>query len=198
VPYVYPVSLVQYAAAVVGGLLFGAAVFAKRLSTPKSSEAPSARSALSIVGIGIQTASFVVAAAAPVEFSAPSYSARSVILAALVLCLGVAGAWLFHRSAKALGANWSLVARMRAEHHLVQDGPFATVRHPIYLAMLLLLAALSIGLGHIVGLAAAIPLFFIGTLIRIREEERLLRDQFGEEYARYANKTPAFIPGLKL
>jgi protein-S-isoprenylcysteine O-methyltransferase Ste14 len=60
--------------------------------------------------------------------------------------------------------------------------------------MLLLLIALSIGLGHIWGLIAAIPLFVVGTLIRIREEERLLRQQFGDAYDSYARETPAFIP----
>ncbi|HET9146071.1 MAG TPA: isoprenylcysteine carboxylmethyltransferase family protein [Sphingomicrobium sp.] len=149
---------------------------------------------MSIVGIGIQSASFVVAMAAPVKFSTPSESVRSFVLAAIVLALGVAGALLFDRSAKALGANWSLVARMREEHQLVREGPFARMRHPIYFAMLLLLIALSIGLGHIWGLIAAIPLFVVGTLIRIREEERLLRQQFGDAYDSYARETPAFIP----
>ena len=197
-PYVSSTSPVQYAAAVVGGLLFGAAVLAKRMSTPKSAEPNSVRSALSVVGIAVQGASFVVAAAAPVKFSVPSGSGRSLLMAAVVLCLAAAGAWLFHSSARALGANWSLVARMREEHQLVRDGPFARVRHPIYFSMLLLLAALSIGLGHIWGLIAGMPLFVIGTLIRTHEEERLLREQFGEEYTRYASETPAFIPKLRL
>ena len=193
--YVSSTSVLQYAAAVMGGLFFGAAVFAKRLSTHRSAEGlTAARSRLSIVGIGIQSASFVVAMAAPVKFSTPSESVRSFVLAAIVLALGVAGALLFDRSAKALGANWSLVARMHEEHQLVREGPFARMRHPIYFAMLLLLIALSIGLGHIWGLIAAIPLFVVGTLIRIREEERLLRQQFGDAYDSYARETPAFIP----
>ena len=193
--YVSSTSVLQYAAAIIAGLLFGAAVFAKRLSSHRSAEGlTAARSRLSIVGIGIQGASFVVAMAAPVKFSTPSESVRSFVLAAIVLALGVAGALLFDRSAKALGANWSLVARMREEHQLVRDGPFARMRHPIYFAMLLLLIALSIGLGHIWGLIAAIPLFVVGTLIRIREEERLLRQQFGDAYDSYARETPAFIP----
>ncbi|HEX4799683.1 MAG TPA: isoprenylcysteine carboxylmethyltransferase family protein, partial [Sphingomicrobium sp.] len=194
---VYPTSPAQYGAAVIGGLLFGVAVFAKRLSTPSSGGAVSARSRLSILGIAIQSVSFFLAAAAPVRF-APSESGKSLILAAVVLCLGIAGALLFHLSARALGTNWSLVARTRVGHRLVRDGPFARLRHPIYFAMLLLLAALAIGMGHIWGLIAAVPVFLVGTLIRIREEERLLRDQFGDEYARYASETPAFIPGLKL
>ena len=193
--YVSSTSVLQYAAAIIAGLLFGTAVFAKRLSTHRSAEGlTAARSRLSIVGIGIQSASFVVAMAAPVKFSTPSESVRSFVLAAIVLALGVAGALLFDRSAKALGANWSLVARMREEHQLVREGPFARMRHPIYFAMLLLLIALSIGLGHIWGLIAAIPLFVVGTLIRIREEERLLRQQFGDAYDSYARETPAFIP----
>ena len=193
--YVSSTSVLQYAAAIIAGLLFGAAVFAKRLSTHRSAEGlTAARSRLSIVGIGIQGASFVVAMAAPVKFSTPSESVRSFVLAAIVLALGVAGALLFDRSAKALGANWSLVARTREEHQLVREGPFARMRHPIYFAMLLLLIALSIGLGHIWGLIAAIPLFVVGTLIRIREEERLLRQQFGDAYDSYARETPAFIP----
>ena len=193
--YVSSTSVLQYAAAIIAGLLFGAAVFAKRLSPHRSAEGlTAARSRLSIVGIGIQSASFVVAMAAPVKFSTPSESVRSFVLAAIVLALGVAGALLFDRSAKALGANWSLVARTREEHQLVREGPFARMRHPIYFAMLLLLIALSIGLGHIWGLIAAIPLFVVGTLIRIREEERLLRQQFGDAYDSYARETPAFIP----
>lgn len=191
-PYFYPTSPLQYAAAVIGGLLFGIAVVAKRLKTPKS-EGSAARSGLSIVGIIIQSASFLVAAAAPVEFSR-DYSSKSLILAAIVLCLGTGGAWLFHRSAKVLGENWSLVARTRAEHQLIRNGPFARMRHPIYFSMLLLLAALGIGLGHVWGLVAAIPLFVIGTMIRIREEEKLLRAQFGEDHARYVREVPAFIP----
>jgi protein-S-isoprenylcysteine O-methyltransferase Ste14 len=193
--YVSSTSVLQYAAAIIAGLLFGTAVFAKRLSTHRSAEGlTSARSRLSIVGIGIQSAGFVVAMAAPVKFTTPSYSLRSIFLAAIVVALGMAGALLFDRSAKALGANWSLVARMREEHQLVREGPFARMRHPIYFAMLLLLIALSIGLGHIWGLIAAIPLFVVGTLIRIREEERLLRQQFGDAYDSYARETPAFIP----
>lgn len=196
--YVSSTSGLQYAAAVIGGLVFGLAVFAKRMRTQRSAEGiTSARSRLSIVGIVIQSAGFVVVAAAPVAFSTPSKSFRSFALAAIALGLGVGGALLFDRSAKALGANWSLVARTREEHHLVRDGPFARMRHPIYFAMLLLLVALSIGLGHIWGLVAAIPLFWVGTAIRIREEERLLRQQFGDAYDKYAREVPAFIPFLR-
>lgn len=192
--YANSISVLQYAAAVVGGVLFGAAVFAKRLRTPKSAVAKSAWSRLSIVGIAIQSVSFFLAAAGRVEVTTPAWSTRSLALSAFVLFLGVGGALLFDRSARVLGANWSVVARMRTDHQLVCDGPFARMRHPIYFAMLLMLAALGIGLGHIWGLVAAIPVFVLGTAIRIREEEKLLRMQFGDDHARYVSEVPAFIP----
>lgn len=192
--FVSSISVLQYAAAVVGGLLFGAAVFAKRLKTPKPAEAMSARSRLSILGILIQSAAFFLAAVGRVEVTVPAWSSRSLILSTVVLLLGVGGALLFDRSARVLGANWSVVARMRTDHQLVRDGPFARMRHPIYFAMLLMMAALAIGLGHIWGLIAAIPVFVIGTSIRIREEEKLLRARFGEAHARYVREVPAFIP----
>jgi protein-S-isoprenylcysteine O-methyltransferase Ste14 len=72
-----------------------------------------------------------------------------------------------------MGKNWSLIARTRSDHQLVRNGPFAIVRHPIYLAL---------------------PLYLAGTAIRIRDEEALLRAQFGEEHARYAREVPALIP----
>src|SRR4051812_3372703 len=72
-----------------------------------------------------------------------------------------------------------IARRGRADHELVTDGIFAHVRNPIYLAMALFLLALAVGLGHGENLLFAAPLFALGTWIRVREEERLLRARFG-------------------
>ena len=54
--------------------------------------------------------------------------------------------------------------------------------------------------GHVIGhwwaLIAAIVIYFIGTAIRIRSEERLLRDALGPEFESYMRSTPALVPGL--
>ena len=39
--------------------------------------------------------------------------------------------------------------------------------------------ALTVAFGHEFGLILGVPLFALGTGIRIYEEERLLRDEFG-------------------
>ena len=95
-----------------------------------------------------------------------------------------------------MGKNWSLVARTRPDHELVRTGPFAIVRHPIYLALLLYVISIAAALGHWQQLLIAVPLYLAGTIIRIRDEETLLRAQFGEEHARYVREVRALIPLL--
>ena len=86
---------------------------------------------------------------------------------------------------------------MRTDHQLVRDGPYARVRHPIYLGMLLFLLGLAVAFGHWLQLAFALPLFLAGTAIRTRLEDRLLESQFGQEFCDYAQATPALIPRLR-
>ena len=71
------------------------------------------------------------------------------------------------------------------------------MRHPIYLALLLYILSFVIAFGHFIQLLIAIPLYVAGAVIRIREEERLLRAQFGAEHERYVREVPAFIPFLR-
>ena len=85
---------------------------------------------------------------------------------------------------------------MRSDHELVRTGPYARVRHPIYLGMLLFLLALAVALGHYLQLVVAIPVFLIGTAIRARLEDGLLEQQFGEAFHNYRSSTPALIPKL--
>jgi protein-S-isoprenylcysteine O-methyltransferase Ste14 len=191
-----PVSSLQLVLALLSILLFAAAVSEKRMKTRTSGKPASSRSYLSLAGILLQGSAFGFASFGLVDPTADPFAPSSLALSFIVVCAGVGSAWLFRASAKALGDNWSIVARMRAEHSLVTRGPFARVRHPIYLAMLLLLIAWAIGLGHLLALIIAVPLILIGTAIRVREEEKLLIAQFGEGYRAYARATPAFIPRL--
>jgi protein-S-isoprenylcysteine O-methyltransferase Ste14 len=69
------------------------------------------------------------------------------------------------------------------------------VRHPIYLAMLGLMIGTGLNLTHWVVLAGAAVLYLVGTGLRVRAEDGLLRLQFGDEFARYAAEVPALWPG---
>ena len=97
---------------------------------------------------------------------------------------------------KTLGKEWSITARMVEDHRLATKGPYAHVRHPIYTGMLGMLVATGLAISHWMVLVAAIVVFAIGTLIRVRIEERLLRETFGPRFEEYARQVPAVIPGI--
>jgi protein-S-isoprenylcysteine O-methyltransferase Ste14 len=103
---------------------------------------------------------------------------------------------LFAASSNALGRNWSIVARTRSDHELVQSGPYARVRHPIYLGLLLFLLGLAVAYGHWLQLVIAVPLYLAGTRIRTSIEDRLLESRFGDVFRDYRNSTPSLIPRL--
>ena len=165
-----------------------------RSREPATARRSSRRSRL---GVALQALGFVLAASGEIDVALPWSFADSLVSTLVVALIGGTAAWLFHAAAIEMGRNWSIVARTRADHQLVRSGPFAIVRHPIYLAMWLYLFSLGVALGHWATLLLGLPFFLAGTMIRVREEEKLLRAQFGEDHARYVREVPAFIPYIR-
>jgi protein-S-isoprenylcysteine O-methyltransferase Ste14 len=62
--------------------------------------------------------------------------------------------------------------------------------------MLGMLLATGIAVSYWPALLIALFVFFIGTIIRIRSEERLLRETFGAEFEAYTQRVPALLPGM--
>jgi len=76
----------------------------------------------------------------------------------------------------------------------VRSGPYGVVRHPLYLAFLMLLWAVAVMTGTRLVFAV---LFTAYVVMAIPFEERDLRQAFGESYGRYAGKVRyRMIPGL--
>ena len=155
------------------------------------------REGKSRLGIILQSISFFFVGFGSARPSLPLLSPAALAGAAAVLLLMGGCLYLFAASAGALGKNWSLEARTRADHQLIRAGPYARVRHPIYLGMLLFLLGLAVAMGHWLQLVVGLPLFLIGTSIRTRTEDRLLEEQFGDVFRAYAASTPALIPGIR-
>jgi protein-S-isoprenylcysteine O-methyltransferase Ste14 len=59
-----------------------------------------------------------------------------------------------------------------------------------------MMCANAIALGHAVNLALSIPVYIIGTLMRVGIEEKLLRAMFGAAYDDYAHRVKRFIPTI--
>ena len=110
--------------------------------------------------------------------------------------LGVAALALFAWVHRSLGANYSWLLRVRAQHTLITDGPYRWVRHPMYSAFYLLHIAVALLSAN-----AFIALTWLGGLAylltrRVREEEGMLIEAFGAQYRRYMQRTGRFLPRL--
>lgn len=119
-----------------------------------------------------------------------------LLISALALALAAGAIALAVASKKHLGMHWAMAARVIEDHQLVKDGPFGRVRHPLYLAMGLLLLSPVVGLSSWLGAATALPLFAYGTYLRARAEEDVLAKAFGPEYEEYRRRVPAILPRL--
>lgn len=112
------------------------------------------------------------------------------------LAIALSSAWLVNAAARRLGKQWSLAARIVEGHDLIDDGPYRFVRNPIYTGMFGMLVATGLTVSPLLPLLAACAIFVAGTYIRVRIEERLLRETFGPRFDSYAKRVPAMIPGI--
>ena len=85
---------------------------------------------------------------------------------------------------------------VQVEHRLVQSGPYRFVRHPGYTGFLLMTLGVAIGYSSLIGLAAVPVLLLPGLAYRMKVEERLLTEQFDEDYRTYIRKSKKLIPGI--
>ena len=155
---------------------------------------PGKRERRSLLGIMLQAAGFGLVSAGPINPGGNLDDPPVLALGLAGLGCGVGAILLFRAARRAMGANWSIVARTREDHQLVTTGPFAKLRHPIYAAMGLFLLGLALSLGHVVSLILAAPLFLAGTMIRVKIEERLLAAKFGGQFDNYRRSVPALLP----
>jgi protein-S-isoprenylcysteine O-methyltransferase Ste14 len=96
-----------------------------------------------------------------------------------------------------LDKQWRFEAALSEDHKLITTGPYRWLRNPIYASMLGMLLATGLAKTWWPLLVAGVIFFVIGTEIRVRAEERLLEERFGEEFAHYKTQTPAYLPFLR-
>jgi protein-S-isoprenylcysteine O-methyltransferase Ste14 len=187
--YLWPLLFVD-----AGYLIFGAIfLFMRKRSRGKTRKADRR----SVVAIFIQALAFAIAwiiARKPFTPFLPLDWRAQYFVATLIGVLVLASLIFVAAAVRTLGKQWSLQARVLEHHELIRHGPYRIVRHPIYTGMFGMLVAASLAYGHWLGLILASAVYYIGTVIRIRTEEKLLREQFGSAYEDYAREVPAFVP----
>ncbi len=94
-----------------------------------------------------------------------------------------------------LGRQFSPQLQLRSEHQLITSGPYSRVRHPMYTAFYgfgLSLALMSANWFFV----AFFILSLVGLCLRVPKEEKMMLDQFGDEYRAYMERTGRFVPKM--
>lgn len=127
----------------------------------------------------------------------PSEPDRGLRLAGLVVYL--VGVVLIVWGRLALGRAWtvttSLGVQLHQDHRLVQHGPFALVRHPMYLGFWLLLAG-ALFIYRTWVLAVYLIMALASFSRRARREEQALAEAFGDEWRTYADRVGRWVPNV--
>ena len=132
--------------------------------------------------------------ASPV-FSFAEYALRPAALVAGSVCLAI-GLVVFYRSHADLGSFWSVTLEVRENHRLISQGVYRRVRHPMYSALVLYSVGQALAVPNWVAGPSYLVAFGILFAFRIRAEEQMMVDAFGDEYVAYMAKTKRLVPGV--
>jgi protein-S-isoprenylcysteine O-methyltransferase Ste14 len=130
----------------------------------------------------------------PVTLSGPARAA-ALALGTLLLFPGLGVVvWARVTLGRSYGVSGALGTQLCAEHQLVTHGPFAFVRHPMYVG--LLVAAIGAILVYRTWTPVLVALNFASFIFRARREEQALAAEFGASWEEYARRVPAWVPRL--
>lgn len=95
---------------------------------------------------------------------------------------------------KQLGRFFTVDVTIRENHQLLQTGFYSVLRHPSYSGALLSFLGFGLSLNNWLGIPIAfLPVLFM-FIHRMNTEEKVLTEQFGEQYLAYIKKTKRIIP----
>jgi len=102
--------------------------------------------------------------------------------------------FVFWRGHVDLGVNWSPTLAIREQHELITRGIYGRIRHPMYASQWIFAIAspflLQNWIAGLLNLLVFIPFY----LLRVGEEEKLMLDQFGDQYHSYMQKVGSVFP----
>ena len=109
----------------------------------------------------------------------------------------VAGIYIFFLSKKEFdNSGQKLTAKACGTSKLMTSGIYSSIRHPHNLASVLFNLSIAFIFKSTIGLILAFVYIIIGYMFTL-EEEKLLIQQFGDEYGEYTEKVPMFFPKLR-
>lgn len=121
------------------------------------------------------------------------FVAHSNLVGIIGLSLCVVGAIIACWSRYNLGNNWSISIQKKENHQLIQNGVYSIIRHPIYTGLLLLFTGDSLIVGDNRAIIAVL-IVFVSLWFKLKKEEKMLIETFGNQYTEYKTRTKALIP----
>ena len=95
-----------------------------------------------------------------------------------------------------LAVSWKVLYRAQRNFEIAHTGPYARIRHPQYTAFIVIMVGFLVQWPTLPTLLMFPVLVWLYKRLARREEKEAL-EIFGEKYARYAEKTPRFIPQIR-
>jgi len=114
-------------------------------------------------------------------------------LGVVTACIVLAGAVFTVWARITLGRNWSAEVTFKQDHELIESGPYALSRHPIYTGLILMALGTAINYGRPIGFGLLVALC-AGLWWKARQEERIMSRHFPNAYADYKTHVSAVIP----
>lgn len=140
--------------------------------------------------VGIVAAFFIVNIRPPV--ATIEWNQQVVFWVGIVLML--AGAAFRWYAIRVLGKYFTRDVATRADQQVVARGPYKWIRHPSYSGALLTLLGFGLATTNWLALIVVMACGLLGYGYRVRVEERALRQDLGESYRSYMQRTRRFIP----
>jgi len=109
------------------------------------------------------------------------------------LALAVAGVAFALWAMRTLGRHFDLELEVHEGHEVIDRGPYALARHPIYTGLGLHFIGACLATGNLLLLAGTLGASFPAFYLRAAEEERLLRGRYGAAYDAYARRVRMFL-----
>ena len=103
---------------------------------------------------------------------------------------------VFWRAHLDLSVNWSPSLEIRDKHELITRGIYGYIRHPMYASQWLWVIAQPLLLQNWIAGWLDLFVFILFYTLRVRAEEKMMLDTFGEQYREYVQKVGAVFPKL--
>jgi protein-S-isoprenylcysteine O-methyltransferase Ste14 len=196
------IGLTALALVLIAWLIFGLAFVLRRQINKRNSKVDEAGAKYepeSKWGIALQSVAFAAIWLTPRHnwWALPPSQTAEIAVAVIAVVLAYSSALFCLRAVQTLGKQWTYQARVLKDHDLITQGPYSIVRNPIYLGMFGMILSTGLVFSHWWLALIAIVFFLVGNQIRIRAEEKLLRETFGQKFDDYAVRVPAFFPFIR-